>query len=745
MRAAICSTIGYPRIGGKREMKKALESFWAGSMGADALWEAYQIVFDESLQAHKDAGIDLVGVGDHTLYDHVLDWTLRLGCVPSRFGRDWKSRQLDVYFEMARGCPGKPALDMTKMLNSNYHYLRTELDEATAPEANFQDFLRHIEYAQKKIGSERVAPIVLGPVSFVYLAALAPGLAMDTITRRLLPVYLELLSALAALGVPEVQVHEPALVTETASNLETLYVESYKTLASVGAGLNLVTFFDDLSPAVYQWVVKLPGTSAISLDFTRGSNTDNLKRFGFPKDKRLGAGVVDGRSVWRDLRASLLLANIARVSDNAGTGISVQPSCSLQYVPLDVNLEVDLPTEIRAKLSFAKQKLADLVELTRKGDLSSPGDSGYSQKPATDTNFPHETFFVREPAFANRRSSQFRVPGGFGTTTIRSLPQTKKIRRLRALRRNGQLSEVEYLAQIDIEIAHMIGVQEALGLDVLIHGEPERSDMVEFFAQRMTGFSFTIHGWVQSYGSRYVRPPIVTDDVTRSSAMTVREFTVAQGLTTKPVKGMLTGSTTILNWSFPRKDISLKEQSYQIGLVLREEVLNLEAAGCRIIQVDDPALREGLPLKKKDWDWYLDWAVKSFRLATSGVKPETQIVTHLCYSDFEDILSSIHAMDADVLTIENSRSGDAMLTALAKYGFDRDVGPGVYDIHSPVVPSESEMATRIALFKSAGLETERIWVNPDCGLKSRGWSEVVPALRNMVAAASHARRSSTGV
>ncbi|PXF47408.1 5-methyltetrahydropteroyltriglutamate--homocysteine methyltransferase [Gracilariopsis chorda] len=733
------ATLGYPRIGRNREMKKALENYWSDVITETTLKAISDSVLNDALTTQSAAPIDSIAVGDHTLYDHVLDWTLRFGCIPSRFQN--LTPGLPTYFAMARGVDSAPALDMSKYFGTNYHYMVPELDQHITPTANFDDFLHQIHLAQNQLGSERVVPNVLGPVTYVHISRLS-GIEPAQMLDKLLPLYTQLLNTLKSRNVPEVQIHEPALVLSEAASLRDLYQTAFASLAACQLPINLVTFFDDVHVDVFPWMCKLPGLSAISLDFTRGNNLVTLKKCGFPSSPRLGAGIVDGRSVWTDQVSGRTL--LAAIKDIVGDNVKicVQPSCSLQYVPIDVDAESSLPEEIRPKLHFAVQKLKTVAEIAASPESTSSSElTGIVEEAVADAL--QESLFVRQPKFEERRPQQFTVPGGFGTTTIGSFSQTPEIRRLHTQHRKGTMSDEEYNARIDKELAYVIGIQEALGLDVFVHGEPERTDMVEYFGVKLSGFTFTTKGWVQSYGNRYVRPPIIYGDVTRTEAMTVREFKSAQSMTTKPVKGMLTAATTILNWSFPRKDISREQQAYQIGLALRQEVMDLEKAGCKIIQVDDPALREGLPLKRENWEEYLRWAVRAFRLSTSGVLPSTQIVTHLCYSDFEDILDAIDGMDADVLTIENSRSGDEMLVALAKYGYSRDIGPGVYDIHSPVVPKTATMASRIKLFKECGLASERIWVNPDCGLKTRKWKEVLPSLTNMVEAAKIARIEDT--
>jgi 5-methyltetrahydropteroyltriglutamate--homocysteine methyltransferase len=731
----ISSTLGYPRIGADREMKKSLEQYWAGVVSEAALLGVSEAIEAQSVSDQASAGIDLIGVGDHTLYDHVLDWTFRLGCVPERF--QGVKAGLDTYFAMARGVDGAPALDMSKFFGTNYHYLVPEFSDKTSPTPNFKSYLTQIRAAQNGVGPKRVAPIVLGPVTLVCIAKLNNVSRMEMLAK-LIPAYVQLCGDLAALSVPEVQIHEPALVLGEAATLRELFVTAYTSISQVSPPIHIATYFDSLSETVLPWVLELPGLTALSLDFTRGDNVKVITKCGFPSGIRLGAGIVDGRSVWADSATAPLLQEI-RSAVGTAVAISVQPSCSLQYVPLDLELEPDLPKELKANLAFARQKLAIINAIATGHARSSDKADIRSSVESSVLETITEEMFLRTPGFDIRRPQQFTVPGGFGTNTIGSFPQTSEIRKLRVQKRKGTITEKEYDSEIDKYIAHAIKVQETLGLDVFVHGEPERTDMVEYFGQHLDGFAFTSNGWVQSYGSRYVRPPIIHSDVKRTGPLTVREFKVAQSMTSKPVKGMLTAATTIINWSFPRKDISREIQAYQIGLALRGEVADLEAAGCKIIQVDDPALREGLPLKEKDWPEYLRWAVRAFRLSTSGVHPSTQIFSHLCYADFEDILPAIDDMDVDVLTVENSRSGDEMLRAFGSFGYKKDIGPGVYDIHSPVIPPEDVMMKRVKLFKECGLAPERIWINPDCGLKTRKWDEVIPALANMVAIARRAR------
>ncbi len=741
------ATIGYPRIGKGREVKKALESFWRNKITAESLLQTIKEVESASWKTQLAAGIDRIGIGDATLYDQVLDWSVRLGLIPQRFQA---FTGLERYFAMARGKEGTPALEMTKWFDTNYHYLVPEIDSGIIPKADFTDFIEIVTRGQKVLGNKAV-PIILSPLTLLRLSRLE-GVDLGEFLSLLLPLYRSLLTELKALGIEEVQIHEPALVLGDGSNLKEHFQTVYSELATVGLDINLVTYFDDLGKT-YPWVMELP-VAAISLDFTRGSNLDLIKQHGFPQDKRLGVGIVDGRNIWqiRTDKVLPLLSEIQTITSN----ISLQPSASLQFVPYDATRERQLPEPLRNVLSFAEQKLQEVRFLARtlSGDntqieqeltedlIDANWQAFYQFNPVSesvkakvDNLTPQD--FQRSLSYSLRIDKQIPLPP-LPTTTIGSFPQTKEVRKLRLQYKKGNLTESEYQQAIDAEIAKCIKTQEEIGLDVLVHGEFERTDMVEYFGQQLNGFAFTQHGWVQSYGSRYVRPPIIYGDVIRTAPMTVREYKVAQSLTDKPVKGMLTGPVTMINWSYTRTDISRKEQAFQIALALREEVADLEAAGATMIQIDEPALREGLPLKPERWSNYLSWAVDSFRLSAAIALPETQIHTHMCYSEFGDIIQDIERLDADVLSIENSRSNNQTLLEITDAGYKHQVGNGVYDIHSPVVPTTEQILEQLRT-GIANLPLQQIWVNPDCGLKTRHWSEVVPALKNMVEATKRLR------
>ncbi|OKH19436.1 5-methyltetrahydropteroyltriglutamate--homocysteine S-methyltransferase [[Limnothrix rosea] IAM M-220] len=736
------ATLGYPRIGKNREVKKALEAFWRGKSDAETLLKIVRGIEADNWQTQRDAGIDHVGVGDHTLYDHVLDWTVRLGLIPERFRH---LSGLEQYFAMARGRDGIPALEMTKWFDTNYHYLVPEIAADAKPQANFEDFLATVGRSQIILG-DRLMPIILSPITLLKLSRVEGNFAAHL--DQLLPLYGDLLNQLKAMGVTAVQLHEPILVTSEANDLQEAVTKTYQQLAQAGLAIHLVTYFDDLGTA-YPWVKALP-VAGISLDFTRGNNLELLQRHGFPADKRLGVGIVDGRNIWKIRPESVLstVKAIQAVTEN----FWIQPSASLQFVPHDAARETKLPEPLRNVLSFAAQKLGEVVMVAK---LLSGDDANASLTTLQAQWSAFEKFssantqvqaalkkltaddFQRSLSYTLRLDRQLPLPA-LPTTTIGSFPQTSEVRQLRVKYKQGKLTEAEYQAAIDAHIADCIKLQEDIGIDVLVHGEFERTDMVEYFGQQLSGFAFTTNGWVQSYGSRYVRPPIIFGDVARPQPMTVREFKVAQALTEKPVKGMLTGPVTILNWSFPRTDISRQEQAFQIALALREEVADLEAAGSLVIQVDEPALREGLPLKLENWGEYLTWAVDAFRLSTAIAQPQTQIHTHMCYCEFGDIIQDIERLDADVISIENSRSNNRTLQEVTAAGYSHQVGNGVYDIHSPVVPTTEQLTQQL----QAGIQTlplRQIWVNPDCGLKTRRWEEVVPALKNMVAAAQKLR------
>ena len=760
---ALATIPGYPRIGKRRELKRALEGFWSGKRSAAELEETAAAVRRANWDTQTAAGLDLVPVNDFSLYDHVLDTCALVGAVPPRFGWMGSAVDLDLLFAMARGGEGADAaraMELTKWFDTNYHYLVPELasDQAfrLASEKPFA------ELAEARAGGVAAKPVLLGPITFLLLGKMTGGdhdVSPLSLLDVLLPVYVETIQRLAASGAEWIQLDEPALVLDlTADHLAALE-RSYAVLAEAkGAAKLLVqTAFGHVGEA-YPTLTSLP-VDGIGLDFVRGpQNLDLITRHGFPSDTWLAAGVVDGRNVWtNDLAASLGL--LGRIQEHVPSErLMISTSSSLQHVPYDIGLEDDLPTEVRPWLAFAEQKLAEIVTLTRavndgEGAIAAELNANRDIVQSAAASALRRNPEVRQrltalPADADRRAlpyaerahrqrQRLNLPP-LPTTTIGSFPQTGEIRSARKAADAGSISGEEYETFLEGEIADVVAHQESLGLDVLVHGEPERNDMVQYFGEQLDGFAFTRHGWVQSYGSRYVRPPIIYGDVARPHPMTLRWATYAQGLTRRPVKGMLTGPVTILNWSFVRDDQPRQATCRQIALAIRDEVADLDAAGIAIIQIDEPALREGLPLRHADQPDYLRWAVECFRLAAAGARPETQIQTHMCYSEFGEIFAEIDALDADVLLIEHARSDRELLEVFRREGYDKGIGPGVYDVHSPRVPDTGELTDQLQAILTV-LQPDRVWVNPDCGLKTRKPEEVWPALEHMVEAAREVR------
>jgi len=756
MSTVTSATLGFPRIGDNRQLKRALESYWSKKISETELIFASKQVEEEAWRAQLDAGIDFVGVGDFSLYDHMLDWTVRFGLIPKQYSN---LKGLDQYFSMARGSggiDGIEALDMTKWFDMNYHYLQPKIDAAMAPNPDFSDFLDRVKRAIAFFKSaKRVRPIVVGPVTYSALSKLK-GITVEALTAKLRPVYKQLFANLVSLGVDCVQLHEPILATTKGVALKEAFDTAFDSKMGIHLNapkINLVTYFDDIGE-IYPWVTALP-VAAISLDFTRGNTLALVKKYGFPKDKILGAGLISGRNVWRLNKDRLKALPIVKDLVKSGISICVQPSCSLMHVPYTKTAEGELEVKgLKAVLSFAVEKLDEISVL--KSHLSDHADASnflqdcdaawnaYSglHKPNADvanrlSSLDAKTIERSNP-FHTRSKTMSNLPW-LPTTTIGSFPQTKEVRSLRFRYRKGRISLEEYRRELTRLIAYTIGVQEGLGLDLLVHGEMERTDMVEYFGQQLEGVAFTVKGWVQSYGSRCVRPPIICHDVTRPEAMTVWEFNVAQSMTKKPVKGMLTGPVTILSWSFPREDVSEEVQAMQLALCLRDEVSDLQKAGATHIQIDEPGLRELLPLRDERHENYLKWAVDAFKLSASAASDSTCIHTHMCYAEFDDVMAAIDGLDADVISIENSRSGNETIENMLSYGYSRAIGPGVYDIHSPNVPSVANLKAKVKDFIKAGLPLNLMVINPDCGLKTRNWKEVIPALRNMVIATDQVR------
>ncbi|MBV7251693.1 5-methyltetrahydropteroyltriglutamate--homocysteine S-methyltransferase [Streptomyces albidoflavus] len=759
--AAARSTVyGYPRQGQHRELKKAVEGYWKGRVGADALKKTAAELRRANWAQLAEAGIDEVPTGDFSYYDHVLDTSVMVGAVPPRHRAAVDADPLDGYFAMARGNQDVAPLEMTKWFDTNYHYLVPELGPDTVFTA---DSAKQVAELTEALALGHTArPVLVGPVTYLLLAKPAPGVAEEfeplTLLDRLLPVYAEVLGDLRAAGAEWVQLDEPALVQDRSPAELNAAARAYRDLGALTdrPKLLVASYFDRLGEAL-PVLAKAP-VEGLALDFTEAAaaNLDDLAAVGGLPGKRLVAGVVNGRNIWiNDHEKSL--ATLATLLGLAGR-VDVAASCSLLHVPLDTAPERDLDPQVLRWLAFARQKTAEIVTLAKglaqgtgavaaeiaanRAALASRADSPLTRDPAVRarTAAVTEADARRPQPYPERAVAQrerLRLPL-LPTTTIGSFPQTGEVRAARADLRAGRIDAAGYEERIAAEIAEVIAFQEKAGIDVLVHGEAERNDMVQYFAEQLTGYLATQHGWVQSYGTRYVRPPVLAGDISRPAPMTVGWTTYAQSLTERPVKGMLTGPVTMLAWSFVRDDQPLGETAAQVALALRDEVADLEAAGTSVIQVDEPALRETLPLRAADRPAYLEWATRAFRLTTGGVAPATQIHTHMCYAEFGDIVQAIDDLDTDVISLEAARSHMEVAHELAAHGYPREAGPGVYDIHSPRVPGAEEAA---ALLREglAAIPAERLWVNPDCGLKTRGWPETRASLENLVAAARTVR------
>jgi 5-methyltetrahydropteroyltriglutamate--homocysteine methyltransferase len=757
---ALSSILGYPRIGRDRELKKASEAYWQGSITAEELGETASALRKAHWQVQRDSGINLIPCNDFSLYDQVLDAVALIGAVPPRYHWAGGIVDLDTYFAMARGAQHAgldvTAMEMTKWFDTNYHYIVPEWHRGQ--QFHLASTKPFDELAEAQSLDIPAKPVLIGPLTLALLGKCQDD-TVDPLGETLdgiLAIYGEVVERLAKAGASWIQLDEPCLVQDrTASELAALRRAYEKLAAHKGKARLLVqTYFGYVGDS-YRTLTELP-VDAIGLDLVRGSqNLDTLRNFGFPQKMMLGVGVVDGRNIWRaDLESVLGTFQIIAGVVSADR-LMITPSSSLMHIPYDATRETALDAELRGWLSFAQQKLVEVATLTRSlnegrqavekelGASSTIQDQRQSSPRVHNAAVKQRLVEYREasrPPFAERQVAQHRrlsLPV-LPTTTIGSFPQTAEVRRMRRRFESGEIAEEEYEHFLETSIADAIALQEQLGLDVLVHGEFERSDMVEYFGERLSGFAFTRHGWVQSYGSRCVRPPIIYGDIFRPEAMTVRWSRYAQSLTEKPVKGMLTGPVTILNWSFVRDDQPRSYTCRQIALALQDEVADLQRADLRIVQIDEPALREGLPLRTADWAEYLQWAVDCFHVAAATASVQTQIHTHMCYSQFDDIIDAISALDADVLSIENSRSGGELLEVFRRTGYDKEIGPGVYDIHSPRVPSEGEIA-HMLLSTLEVLPVGRVWVNPDCGLKTRTWAEVKSSLENMVAAARQLR------
>ncbi|HBX59546.1 MAG TPA: 5-methyltetrahydropteroyltriglutamate--homocysteine S-methyltransferase [Methylophaga sp.] len=748
--------LGFPRMGGQRELKFALERFWRDETSVEDLEQTGKTLRLRHWTLQAD--LDLVPVGDFSFYDHVLDTSQLLDNLPSRV--DKNADAMTQYFQASRGQAGSSccnhqvaAAEMTKWFDTNYHYLVPEFNAETAFKAYPERLLAQI--IEAKAAGFKIKPVLVGPVSYLWLGKTKDETDKLALLDKLLPAYAEILDQLADNGVEWVQMNEPVLVTDLSTEWQQALQKAYFSLAKCRVKLLLTTYFGQLQQNL-QLACELP-TAGLHIDAINAA--DELVRVvdWLPSHKVLSVGIINGRNIWKtDLNRALEL--LEPIHTRLAERLWLAPSCSLLHVPIDLNSEHNLAEETLDWLAFAVQKLEELsilaqaLNLGREGvaaQLAENKKSIQRRQQSTRVHNPavkqrceatHSASGQRQSTYSQRAALQqqaLQLPA-FPTTTIGSFPQTNVIRQTRKQFRLGQLADAEYRQQMQAEIRYAIDKQLELGLDVLVHGEAERNDMVEYFGQQLQGFAFTDYGWVQSYGSRCVKPPIIYGDVSRPDPMTVEWIQYAQSLTDKPVKGMLTGPVTILNWSFVRDDQPRSETSKQISLAIRDEVIDLESAGVNIIQIDEAALREGLPLRQSQWKTYLEWAVECFRITANGVSDETQIHTHMCYSEFNDIIEAIAAMDADVITIETSRSQMELLDVFQEFDYPNAIGPGVYDIHSPNIPSEQEM---VELLKLAAQRIDKtlLWVNPDCGLKTRRWEEVEPALKAMVSAAKSLR------
>ncbi|WRT63614.1 5-methyltetrahydropteroyltriglutamate-homocysteine S-methyltransferase [Kwoniella shivajii] len=757
------AVLGYPRVGVNRSAKKAIESYWAGNSSAEQLQETAKNIRKERWESIKNAGVDVVPSGDFTLYDHLLDHSFNFGVVPDRYVQQNLS-PLDTYFAMGRGRQDRSkgidvvASEMGKFFDSNYHIVKVEHSPSTEFSLKVNQQLE--EYKEAKELGITTRPVLFGPITYLSLVRKSRESPADfepiQLLDKLLPIYKELLTQLKEAGVEEVQIDEPILVLDKSESQGDLFKKAYEALSPVAPKITITTAYGRVGKSI-EFLKDLP-IHALHLDLDREPKQLDEVLAALKSTKlAIELGVVSGRNIWKnDLKASKALADKA-IAELGADRVTVSTSSSLLHTPISIKVETKLTSQQVSWLSFATEKCEEVAtlagalngkesevfeqntkDIAARREFERTSDSAVRDRVAAIT----EEQLKRKSPFPARREAQkkhLNLPK-FPTTTIGSFPQTKEIRVARAKFGKGEITKEEYEKAMEKEVGSVVEFQEKVGLDLLVHGEPERNDMVQYFGEQLTGFIFTQLGWVQSYGSRYVRPPIVVSDVSRPAPMTVQWSSYAQSLTKLPMKGMLTGPVTILNWSFPRADVTKEVQSKQLALALRDEVVDLAKAGIKAIQVDEPAIREGLPLRKADWDNYLKWAVDSFRLSTSGVEDDIQVHSHFCYSDFGDIFPSIQGLDADVISIEASKADLKLLDVFKSYGYSNEIGPGVYDIHSPRVPSEQEIKDRIASMLKV-LPADLMVVNPDCGLKTRGWKETEESLANLVAAAKWARET----
>lgn len=750
---AVIHNLGFPRIGAKRELKFALEKFWKGDASHSELEDTAHTIRTENWKVQN--GLDLVPVGDFSLYDQILDMSFTLGNLPNRV-KNLEGSQLDRYFRVARGrsandnkCNHIHAGEMTKWFDTNYHYIVPEVTTDTEFSLNADRILAQLQEAKE--AGVAAKPVIVGPVTYLWLCKEKDDSRRLELLDKLLPVYQQLLEKLAAAGASWVQIDEPILVTELSRQWSSAFVTAYRQLKLTTPKLLLATYFGQLKENLIL-ACSLP-VDGLHIDGVISQEEVSAVIERLDGDAVLSIGVVNGRNIWKtDLNSTLDW--LEPIADKLGDRLWLAPSCSLLHVPVDLDNEKKLDAEVRSWLAFARQKLVELEVLGKainqgrgavKKELLANAEALQNRAESTRVHKPEvkkatenitAELGQRQSSYAERvqkQSNSLNLPL-YPTTTIGSFPQTSEIRKARQAFKRDDISSQEYTQKMQAEIEFAIREQEKLGLDVLVHGEAERNDMVEYFGEQLDGYAFSQFGWVQSYGSRCVKPPILFGDISRPKAMTVEWTKYAQSITDRPMKGMLTGPVTILNWSFVRDDQPRSESCLQLALAIRQEVQDLEAAGVNIIQIDEAALREGLPLRQSEWQSYLEWAVECYRISANGVADSTQIHTHMCYSEFNDIIEAIANMDADVITIETSRSDMELLDVFEKFSYPNEIGPGVYDIHSPNTPSVEQM---VNLMEKAGqrIPAERLWVNPDCGLKTRQWSEVLPALGNMIEAA----------
>ncbi len=756
------ANLGFPRMGLQRELKKALEAYWKGNISEDELQTVAKEMRVRHWNIQKDAGVDVIATNDFSLYDHILDASCTVGNIPARYNWDGGEINLDLFFAMARGRQqdGQDvvAMEMTKWFDTNYHYIVPEFEKNTEFKLSSLRAVDQFKEAQA-IDGVKAQPTHVGPVTYLLIGKLRGGSEDERLDLlpKLLPVYAELINKLAEAGATSIQLDEAALITNLNDKERAAFKTAYAYLAeNTNIDITLATYFGDLRDNM-DTTLNLP-VKTIHVDLVRGANQLDDVLANLPADKNLSLGLIDGRNIWKaDLAQTLATAEKA-VAKLGTDRIIIAPSCSLLHTPIDLDDETAMDAEIKNWLAFAKQKLVEVAKLAdaingKKDEAFFAANAEANAARKTSPRIHNEAvksrvagitdaMYTRTNVFAERIKAQqanLNLPL-LPTTTIGSFPQTAELRKQRALFKKGGIDRETYDKYIEELTKEVIQYQDEIGMDMPVHGEYERNDMVEYFGEKMSGYVFSKNGWVQSYGSRCVKPPIIFGDVSRPEAMTVRWSAYAQSLTNNPVKGMLSGPITMLQWSFVRNDQPRETTCKQLALALRDEVTDLEAAGIRAIQIDEPAIREGLPLRKEDTNAYLKWAVGSFQLSAAGVEDKTQIHTHMCYSEFNDIIDSIAALDADVISIETSRSAMELLDAFVEFNYPNEIGPGVYDIHSPRIPNQEEMEHLLNKALDV-LKPEQVWVNPDCGLKTRGWAEVRPALEHMVAAAKSLRAS----